>query len=135
MGDFLYNVLMSGDSVIVWVATLVVGLIGKYVLAKIGNETVKKYVGRALDEVYDATGEIHQTYVKALKEANADGKLTAEEKAEAKRMALDVAKANIGSKGLARLGRILGIDSVDDWLDTKVEASVAKLNGVAVPKP
>lgn len=134
MGDALYQILLAGDSVIVWVAVALAGLIAKWVLGKIGSETVKKYVGRALDEVNDAVAEVYQTYVGALKKANEDGKLTDAEKAEAKRMAIDIAKSNIGSKGLARLARILGLGDVDDWLDTKVEATIAKAKATS-PKP
>lgn len=133
MSDIFYALLDSGNDVIVWLAVALVGLISRYVVAKIGSETVRKYVGRALDEVYDAVGEVYQTFVSEIKKGRADGQLTDEEKAEAKAKAIAIAKSNIGAKGLARLGRILGVD-IDDWLGTKVEASVAKLKGPASPK-
>ena len=135
MEDILYSVLLSGDEVLAWVATLLAGLFARYILVKIGREVAQKYLGRSWIEVKSAVAEVYQTYVSALKEANLDGKLTAEEKAEAKSRALKVAKANIGKKGLSRLLRILGLesDALDTWLGTQVEAAVdlSKKEGAA----
>jgi hypothetical protein len=133
MSDVAYQLFLSGNSVIVWVGVAVAGLLGKWLLGKISNDTAQKYIGRALDEVYDAVGEVYQTFTKSLKASNADGKLTNDEKKIAKSLALATAKANIGVKGIARLSRILGIDSLDSWLATKVEATVA--NTHSAPKP
>ena len=124
--DILLDILVSADTAIAWAATAVVGLIGKFLVDKIKSEKVRLYVGRALDEVYDAVAEVYQVYVAELKEAKADGKLTQEEKDKAKHMAVETAKANIGAKGLARLARVLGIDSIDQWLESKVEATIAR---------
>ncbi len=82
-------------------------------------------IGRAISEVGDAIREVYQTYVGALKDGRADGKLTDAERATAKRMAIAIAKSNIGKKGLGRLMRVLGIDALDDWLGSKVEAAIA----------
>lgn len=127
--DFLYQILMHGDSAILWAGAALMGLLAKYVIAKIGNENVRKYVGRAVYEVQDAVSEVYQTYVSELKKANADGKLTDQEKKSAKDMALAAAKANIGKKGMARLTRTLGFgdsSEADAWLGSKIEAAVAK---------
>jgi hypothetical protein len=56
--------------------------------------------------------------------------LTNAEKAEAKRMAIKIAKANFGAKGLARLARAFGMD-MDGWIGNKIEAVIA---GNKVPK-
>ncbi|MFA6168485.1 MAG: hypothetical protein WC700_17810 [Gemmatimonadaceae bacterium] len=82
-------------------------------------------VQRALREVGDAVREVYQVYVQALKDGRSDGKLTEAEKVQAKQMAIGIAKANIGQKGLARLLRILGIDALDGWLGSKVETAIA----------
>lgn len=127
--DFLYQILVHGDSAILWAGAALMGLLAKYVIAKIGNENVRKYVGRAVYEVQDAVSEVYQTYVSELKKANADGKLTDSEKKSAKDMALSAAKANIGQKGLNRLTRTLGFgdaSEADAWLGNKIEAAVAK---------
>jgi hypothetical protein len=127
MEDLFYQALIHGDSAVAWVGAALAVLVIKYVIAKIDNEKVRKYVGRAWVEVRGAVAEVWQTYVSALKEANTDGKLTDDEKAEAKRYALEAAKANIGKKGLARLMRVLGLgdtDELDNWLGNKVETAV-----------
>lgn len=116
--------ILYGDVGIRLVAVFLAGLIGKYLIAKIDNEKVRKYVGRAFVEVKSAVAEVYQVYVAALKEANEDGKLTALEKKQAKTMALKRAKSYIGKKGLKGLGRVLGTDAVEDWLGGKVEAAV-----------
>lgn len=129
--ETLLQILTSADSVIMWVGAALLGLLGKYVIAKIGNENIRNYVGRAVLEVSDAVKETYQTYVSALKAANADGKLSEEEQDAAFKMALDIAKSNLGAKGLERLGRILGFgtdaEALDSWLGTKVESAVASL--------
>lgn len=140
MEDVLYQALVHGDSVIAWLGAALAGLVAKYVLTRIDNEKVRKYATRAWTEVKDAVAEVYQTYVSALKEANADGKLTPEEAAEARKKAIAIAKANIGKKGLARLSRILGLnlgDEIEAWLGTKVEAAVteAKTTGGGAPGP
>lgn len=134
MQDLFYMALVEGDHVIAWVAAFVVGLIGKWVIAKIDSERVRKYVGRALDEVYDAVGEVWQTYVKGIKEGASDGKLTIGEKRAAKAKAIATARANIGKEGLARLTRILGTDALDGWLATKVESTVTKFKNAGAVK-
>ena len=137
MKDALYQILISGDSVIAWAAVLLAGLVAKYIIGKIGNDTVRKYVGRAWTEVQAAVAEVYQTYVEALKEGNKDGKLTAREAAEAKARAMRIAKSNIGQKGLERLMRILGLSSsgeVESWLGNKIESAIdtSKKVGTAV---
>lgn len=126
--------ILYGNGAIIWLGSLLVIAIGKYVIDKIDNQKVRKYVGRAFVEVKSAVAEVYQTYVGALKEADADGKLTDEEKAEAKSRAVAMAKSNIGKKGLKRLTNVLGVDAFDDWLGNKVEAAVdhAKKVGKAV---
>jgi hypothetical protein len=103
--DIFFWLLTHGDNVLLWVLTA---------------------VGRALAEVGDAVLAVSQTYVDALKAANADGKLTDQEKAEAKAKALALIKQNLGPVGLRKLAKIIGVD-VDGWLGTKLEAAVATL--------
>jgi hypothetical protein len=129
MEDLAYTLITSGDTVLFWVLAFVGALIARMVLGQIKSTKLKEYVGRALAEVGDAVMDVAQTYVKALKDARADGQLTSEEKRLAKEMALTTAKKNIGKEGLERLARILGFDmaALDGWLGTKIEAAVASL--------
>ena len=126
MEDLMYSILVHGNSVIAWVGAFAVALIGKYVIAKIESDKVRGVAGRALTEVDSAVEEVWVTYVEALKEGAADGNLTDDEKQEAKDRAIAIAKTNLGAKGVERLLRILGVDNVDGWLGTKVEAAVSR---------
>lgn len=117
-----------GQAVIPWIATFVLGLLGKYVYSKIENETWRGIATRATAEVFDAAQEIHQTYVKQIKKGREDGKLTDGEKAAAKKAAVDTAKANLGMKGFTRLAKVIGgANAAEKYLATKVESAVSSL--------
>lgn len=115
-------------------------LLVRFVLVLIESKLIREYVARAWDETKAAVLLVGQTYTDEIKAGRADGKLTSEEKAIAKRRAIEAAKKNIGMEGLKRLARIF---DVDDWLGDKVEAVVAAtktpklISGVeaAPPKP
>lgn len=113
-----------------------VGVLGsRYVWGRISLAWARTLAQRAYGELTDAVLEVWQTYVSELTKGRADGTLTADEKAEAKRRAIAIAKANLGPKGLARLARALGFGSLfggdpakaDGWLGSKVETAVATL--------
>lgn len=129
MEDLALAAASEGSTVLYWVLAAVGALVSRFVLGLIKSQRVKLYVGRALTEVGDAVLDVCKTYVEAIKEARADGKLTDEEKAAAKKLAVDTAKRNIGRDGLERLAKVLGFDAatLDQWLGTKVEAAVASM--------
>lgn len=116
-----------GQAVVPWAVTFLVGLLAKYVYSKIESDFWRGVASRATEEVFDAAQSVHQSYVKGIKAGRADGKLTDEEKATAKRMAVEEAKSNLGAKGVARLGKIVGAQGVDSYLGTKVESAVSAL--------
>lgn len=103
------------------------GTAGSWLLAVFAKHVTKHaLVTRALAEIGAAVREVGQTFVDNLKAAAVDGKLTKAEARVAKNKAIEVAKANIGRKGLTRLARILGIDDVEKWIGTQVESAVAQ---------
>jgi len=132
MNELLSWVVLNGNSVIVWVGAFLLATLTRYALGAIKSQKTKALVNRALDEIGDAVAEVYQTYSAALKSAGSDGKLTPAEARNAKREAIKTAKENIGTKGLKRLTRILGVTALDAWLGTKVEATIA--GGRAHPK-
>ena len=107
----------------------------RLVNALTSNSTARAVLGRAGEEVRAVVLDVFQTFVGAIKEGRADGKLTADEKERARSMALSKLKANLGKAGLARLARVLGLknDLLDSWLISKIESGVAeaKLIGTA----
>lgn len=87
-----------------------------------------------------AVQEVWATYVKALKDASADGSLTDAEKAEARSRAIALLKSYIGTKGLALLCSSLGLDQsvIDQYLGAHVEAALAdekRTDRVTKPTP
>lgn len=117
-----------GGQIIPWAVTGLIALLGKFVYSKMKNDYWKGVAERATTEVLHAAVEVHQTYVAAIKKGREDGKLTAEEQAEAKRRAIETAKANLGIKGLAGLAKVVGgAEAADKWLGTRVESTVSAL--------
>ena len=89
------------------------------------------------DAVLAAVREVQQVTVETIKSASADGKLTAEERAQVKQAAIDAVKSHLGTKGLGELAKILGLEggAIERLLSTRVEAAVhdlrvARTNGV-----
>ncbi len=126
--DVVYDLLP-----IVWPVLLLVA--GRYLLPKLKEFLEEKINGekhgyaeavaiRATDAVYTVVSEIGQTYVDAIKEGKADGKLDASEKQEAKRRAEVRARELIGPKGIAVLAEVLGIGGVGKFIGSKIEAAV-----------
>lgn len=119
---------------IVWPVLLLA--VGRYLLPKIKEWLDTKIDGekhgyaekvaiRATDAVYTAVSEVGQTYVDAIKAGKADGKLTDEEKSEAKKRAEKRARELIGPKGIKVLADVLGAGGVGTFIASKVEAAVA----------
>lgn len=124
-----------GNSALGWVLAGLGLLLSRYVWIRIGNDYALGVLTRAWGEVRAAVAEVGQTYVAAIKAGRADGKLTDEEKAVAKSLAIAAAKRNLGAKGLRALARILGLDSVDEWLAGRLEAAVAEGKAAGVLDP
>jgi hypothetical protein len=130
----LVTVLSWGDKVLSWVLALLGTLLSTYVIKKYLSGSVRDLLLRAWAEVIDAVIEVKQTYTDSLKTAAADGRLTTAESEEAKHRAVQIAKSNLGAKGLARLARVIGVD-VDRWLSTKVESTLAKIKRATPGNP
>ena len=117
------------------VALVLTGLglvLTKLVLVKIESAWLHDVITRAWMEVRSAVLEVGQTYVDAIKEGRADGKLTDFEKGEAKAKAIAIAKSNIGKKGLKRLAKIF---DVEEWIANKIETVVRDSKPAAPTAP
>jgi hypothetical protein len=113
------DVLGTAFAVLLW-------LVGR----TLSNHTfLKTMMERIVIEARAVVLEVEQTYVDGLAKGRADGELTSEEKAMARATALAALRANLGKKGLARLGRIVGLsdDAIDKLLGTHIEAQVKAL--------
>jgi len=130
-------IVQFGPVVMGAVFTALTAALTRYVLVKIESNLIREGLGRLWSEVQAAVREVGQTYVDAIREGAADGKLTDAEKKEAKKRAVEIAKSNFGRKGLKALARIIDVDA---WLGSKVEAflgetkAAEKLIAPALPK-
>lgn len=108
-----------------WLAAKVAQLIH----AKVKNEYLRGVLVRLDDAVLVAVREVHQVTVEELKAASADGKLTPDERARVKQVAVDAVKSHLGKRGLAELAKVLGLGDglIDKLLGTRVEAAVHDL--------
>jgi hypothetical protein len=105
-----------------WLSLRIAALIN----AKVSNERLNGVLTRLDDAVFMAVREVEQVFVSMLKTASDDGALTAEERRQAKDAALQAARSYLGTRGLAELGKVLGLpgDEVDRVISGKVEAAV-----------
>lgn len=136
VSTILLPILMSG---LAWLGARAVTLIN----ARVKNEWLKGALVRLDDAVLAVVRELQQTTVDAIKEAAKDGKITDEERARIKDLALASVKSHLGAKGLGELAKVLGLDdgSLGKLISSKIEAAVyaMKLEQTAVasnpPKP
>ena len=132
----------NGEKVVPWVLGLVGIALARLVWGQITHTWTRQTLQRAYDEIVDAVLEVWQTYTSEIKRARVDGLLTDAEKREARRRAVELAKQNIGPKGIKRLANVLGVsrffgeapEKVERWFDSKTEAVYAGLKGTGVIK-
>lgn len=103
--------------------------VAAFINTHVRNERLRGVLARVDDAVLVAVREIEQLYVSRLKNASADGELTAEERKDAKDAAVAAARSYLGARGLVELGKVLGIplDDVERVVSARVEAAVYNL--------
>jgi pyruvate/2-oxoglutarate dehydrogenase complex dihydrolipoamide acyltransferase (E2) component len=104
------------------------GFLAKWIAAKTGSErlgSIAERLGVALERAVKATW---QTYAEELKKGKSDGKLTDDEKAEARKRAIVFAKDFLGPKGIREFLWAMGIDEskLDGTLGDMIEHFIAK---------
>ena len=111
------------------------GRVGELIQAKVSNETLRGVLLRLDDAVVTAVKDLEQTIVAEAKAAASDGKISREEARRIKDKAVRQVKSYLGPDGLKELGAVLGLWelSVEDFIGSKVEASVLDLKRIAVP--
>lgn len=117
-------------AIIGWVGVQVAA----FIRARTKNEVVSGVLIRLDDAVIVAVKESLQVYVDAIKEASQDGRLTDDEKARAKELAIASVKSHIGVKGLKEIVTVLGLDAgmLDKFIGSRIEAAVSDTKMVAV---
>jgi hypothetical protein len=127
--DLAVTILDIALTLLVPVAVWAGAKLSKWLEAKAINEKTGGMLVRLNDSIVTAVKAINQTTkakIKASKDPNSPGgkKVTPEEAAELKKAALDEIRSYWGAKGLKEAGEILGLDSLDSWIDGKIEAAV-----------
>jgi ABC-type taurine transport system substrate-binding protein len=122
------TLLEAAGSAAVSILGLALAWLSTWAAKKVRLQYSAGVLGRLSATAETAVQSVWQTYVEALKTANADGKLEAEEKARAKKLALDELKSYLGAKGLGEIVKVLGVGSgeVDKVLSSALEAAIAR---------
>ena len=106
------------------VSGVIVPLVAWFIKKKVDHEKTEHLLLTLNDAVGTAVASTAQVYVKAIKKARADGKLTEEEKKKARSAAICEAKRLLGAKLCKELGKRTGYEATAA-LETYVEAEVA----------
>jgi hypothetical protein len=111
--------------------------LAQLIRAKVQNEYLKGVLVRLDDAVFTSVKDIQQSVVEQIKDASADGKITDDEKKRIKEKALANVKSHLGTKGLAEVAGILGLEggALDGLLSSRVEAAVHDLRRAAASVP
>ena len=109
---------------------LVTGLFSKLILERIKSATWSRVVNQLMLSVWAVVDDVGQSYVKAMRKAKdpdspGGTSLTAEEKAQAKALALNRLKSYLGKKGLDEVAKVIGLKT-DDQLGAVIEHAVAE---------
>lgn len=94
------------------------------------NEQVKAVLGRLGDASAKAVRDISATLVPELKKSAADGKFSAEERAQLKTAAADKVKALIGSVGIDGMATVLGYTTpaqIAERINAEIEKAVSDM--------
>lgn len=99
----------------------------------IKNEDARKVVDNIIDRAhmytFEAVRGTAQVYTDEIRKARADGKLTAEEAAEARRIAFEFFKTLMGQQGLKLLEETVG--DVQAWFEKALEPAVGRLKDMS----
>ena len=138
------DLLQQAAVVIAGVAVLGIGVLAWWGTSKFAEGSiVREAVLRASVAVRQAVGEVKQTYVDAIKQGTAPDSpggrsLTEGERKHALDMCLARAKSLLGLRGLKILAKAFGIfsggeggSSLENWLTSEIEATVAEQPSVA----
>lgn len=115
---------LLSDNLPIIVSGVIVPLVAWYIKKKVDHEKTEHLLLTLNDAVGTAVASTAQVYVDEIKKARADGRLTDEEKKNARRAAIREAKRLLGDRLCRELRKRTG--SADVALETYVEAEVAE---------
>lgn len=131
MEDILNHALLLFGSSVLALLTAGLALLTNWIAKKIKSEHWAAVVMKTDDVAIKVIRDVYQAYVEPLKAANADGKLTEDEKRNAKAMAIQQIKSYLGAKGLNELASLLSAGKIDEYLSSVVENAVSNSKNAA----
>lgn len=115
--------------------TLASAWLAAFIRAKVKNEFLKGVLLRLDDAVFAAVKETEQVIVARLKDASADGTITAQEQRAVKDAAIASVKEQLGKQGLVAVSKAIGDGAaLDAVLGAKVEAAVHDIKAGAAAR-
>ena len=104
--------------------TTVIGFLTAWAKQKTQSTTMKNAIDILDQTLQNVVNSVQQTYVEAIRAAHEDGILTEAEKIEAKRQAVDMAKAALSPGLMAMLS--LAYDNLDELISHWIEAKITE---------
>ena len=129
----LIPVVEAAGSAALGLIALAAGAAVRWLIAKWQNAAFERAMQALSQAAHLAVTEVWAGYVKALKAAAADGKLTDQEKRLARQQAIGLLRGFLGRKGLALVVKTLGVEDscVNAFLGAQVESALAQEKAVA----
>jgi hypothetical protein len=120
--------------ILVALSPIIIGLLGmiqikihNYIQAHTDNKLAETGLLKMNDAVFAVVKEMNQLVVSEFKKANADGKLTPEEKSTIKQMAINKLKDYISIKELMRIFGFGSEPIAEAFIGTKIESTIASI--------
>ena len=97
--------------------------------ARTKSEHVTRVLQLLDNVVLAATRQVQQVLVDKLKAASLDGRISAEQGADAKQAAVASVRSQLGPRGVADIAKTLGLEAgdIDGMLGARIEAAVHRL--------
>lgn len=129
----LMALLFFGSMGVHWIGTRA----GELIKAKVDNEHLRAALLRLDNAVVTAVKDLEQTLAKELRALARDGELTRDDRRRLKETAVRHVKRYLGASGLKELGRVLDLWelSIEDFIGSKVEATVHDMKRSPIPAP
>ena len=133
IGNIGLEVVQILSPVLLAVLTAASAKLAQFIRAKVQNEYLQGLLIRLDDAVVTAVKGLEQSVVEQIKAANADGKITNDEKKQIRDAAIAAVKSNLAANGLTELAKILGMQdaAMDGLFSSKIEAAVHDLRRTA----
>lgn len=126
-GEFGLKVFEALSPVILLLVTWLSAELQKLISTKVKNAQLQAALLHLQESVIHTVAELEQTLVAAIRLANADGKITDEEKANLAKVALESVKNQLGTNNIAVIQSVLGVLDIDKFITTRIESEVMRL--------